>query len=109
MASFTDRDRDGDMDLIVAGDRSSAGGPGPTNFYRNDGPGDDGFPIFIDDAPEVSFAPWVHGMGVDSFDFNGDGLLDYCISDAVPALGCDLSGPQGYVDAGLELRHPDAG
>jgi len=105
LGAFTDRDGDGDLDVLVTADRTSgpADGGGPTAFYRNDGPGPDGRPRFVDEGPALGFASWVHGMGLDTFDFNGDDVIDYCISDVVPSVRCFVSLDGGYVERGLAL------
>ena len=102
-AHFTDRDGDGDLDLLAGTDRIEAAPPpgGLTGFYRNDGLDGDGLPVLVDDAPEVGAASRVNAMGLDARDFNTDGLLDYCIGDAALALACLASDPSGvYVLTG---------
>ena len=102
-AHFTDRDGDGDLDLLAGTDRIEAAPPpgGLTGFYRNDGNDDHGLPILVDDAADVGAASWVNAMGMDARDFNADGLLDYCLGDAALALGCLASDPSGiYVLTG---------
>ncbi len=95
---FTDRDRDGDADLLVvtnAHRRASA-------FYRQDRGAD---PPFVNDVDAVHADLRVAGMGIDSADLNGDGALDYCVTDVGPPR-CLLSDPSGYVDVRDGLR-PD--
>lgn len=86
---FTDRDRDGDQDILIMD--NSFGTNGQTSgFFRNDGE-----LVLVDDAWEVTADEPMAGMGVDSADLNGDGLLDYCITDVGPTK-CLMSVPSGY-------------
>jgi hypothetical protein len=75
---FTDRDGDGDQDLLIPGDIGGA-----TAFWRNDGTVR-GVPWFVDDAPDIGADIGMSGMGIASADLNGDGALDYCITDLGP-------------------------
>jgi hypothetical protein len=93
---FTDYDNDGDQDLLVAADR----GP-PSSLYRNDGPGSDGQLQLVDEAAAVGAALEMAAMGIDSADLNGDGLLDYCISDIGPPR-CLFSDPSGHFIEGSQ-------
>lgn len=112
MAAFTDRDNDGDLDLLVTSDRSWGELP-PSAFYRNDGLGSDGTPILVNDAPEIGADLRLSAMGLGSADLNGDGLLDYCMTDDY--VYCLVSDPSGiYVESGLAMglqpnleAHPD--
>ncbi|MCB9762682.1 MAG: CRTAC1 family protein [Alphaproteobacteria bacterium] len=109
LAAVTDRDADGDLDILLGADRVSAG-LSPTAFLRNDG-----VPDFIDDAEEIGAAVRACAMGVDSADLNDDGRPDYCMSDDDPDLVCLLSdGRGGYAESGASLglvaghhEHPD--
>ena len=92
---FTDRDLDGDPDLLV-GDASPSDGGQATAFYRNDT--EPGGPLeLVDDAPEVLADLSMISMGLDAMDLNEDGLLDYCITDIGPTR-CLFSSPDGYVE-----------
>ena len=109
LAAATDRDLDGDQDLLVASDRANIG-TAPTSFYRNDGPFE-----LVDDAPELAADLAISGMGLAVDDYDGDGLPDYCMSDISSHLPCLLSdGAGAYVEGGLQLGltqdlagHPD--
>jgi hypothetical protein len=99
---MTDRDHDGDTDLFIASDRPSPTNP-PSAFFRNDGPGTPG-PILVNDAASISADLRINGMGLGSNDLNGDGQLDYCMSDVSPKLACLLSdGSGGYYESGAAL------
>ena len=62
---LTDLDRDGWPDLVIAADF------GESRLYWNDGDG-----TFTDDTTAAGFGPGNTDMGMDTADFNGDGLLD---------------------------------
>lgn len=99
---MTDRDADGDTDLYIASDRPAPENP-PSAFFRNDGPGTGG-PTLVNDAASIGADLRINGMGLGSNDLNGDGLLDYCMSDVSPKLACLLSdGTGGYYEAGAAL------
>ena len=113
LAAPTDRDGDGDLDLLMGSDRAFFGFPN-TAFYRNDGNDADG-PILVDDAPDVGADLPMSAMGIDGTDLNGDGDLDYCITDVADRLQCLLSTGDGTWAEGADslglsvdpARHPD--
>ncbi len=98
-ALFTDRDFDGDVDLFVPSEfgRKSE----PSAFFRNDGLGQD-WVVLENDAAAVAADLRVGAMGLDSADLNGDGALDYCMSDFGP-VRCLLSGGDTYVDGAAPM------
>lgn len=100
VTAWTDYDRDGDRDLLVLSDLGNVGRP-PTALYRNDG-GE-----LSNVAPALGADLAMSGMGVDAADLNGDGLLDYCMSDVGP-IKCLLSAEGGFVEGaqGLGLTAP---
>lgn len=102
-AVFTDRDFDGDQDLMIPPDLGQVLTELPQgSFWRNDG-GDGPYPFAEDDAAAVGFDLQMSAMGVTNADFNGDGQLDYCISDVGPAV-CLVSSPDGrWFDAGAAM------
>jgi len=93
VALLTDRDADGDLDVYIPADR------GPRSaFWRNDGTSG-GALSFVNDAEETWSDLEMAAMGIDVADLNGDGLLDYCMSDVGPPK-CILSDGQGaYFEA----------
>jgi hypothetical protein len=107
--AFTDRDRDGDLDLMSCTDRPvlpSDTHPGfpPQAFNRNDGIDSDGVPILVNDAPEIGADVRVSAMGLGINDLNGDGLLDYCMSDVASQLTCLMSLESGdYYEGAVAL------
>jgi hypothetical protein len=97
-ALFTDRDQDGDMDLLNLSDL----GP-PSSFFRNDGVDSTGLPQLTDDAAAIHANLQMSAMGIDSADINHDGWLDYCASD-VGLPKCLLSdGAGGYYEGHAAL------
>jgi len=112
LGAFTDRDKDGDLDLLVTTDRPMEPLP-PTAFYRNDGPDSTGTPVFENDAPLIGADIRFSAMGLAVSDLNGDDSLDYCMSDDY--IYCLLTdGEGGYVESGLAMglvpdleSHPD--
>jgi len=75
----TDSDRDGSPELLVFSDGN---GPGAQLVQQGDGWVDEGAERFAD----LEF----DGMGASSGDVNGDGWLDWCVSDFGPPV-CFLS------------------
>ncbi|HNC97184.1 MAG TPA: CRTAC1 family protein, partial [Myxococcota bacterium] len=96
--SFTDREGDGDMDLLVLQDQGRNGrteAP-PSAFFRNDGG------VLTNDAPEINTNLLISGMGIATWDLNMDGILDYCVTDTGP-IHCLISDSTGWYDAGVAL------
>ena len=95
--AVTDRDLDGDQDVLVASDRVEMG-DFRTAFFRNDGG------VLTDDAPAVGANVPINGMGLGQADINQDGLPDYCMSDVGPTLTCLMSdAARGYYNGGAAL------
>jgi hypothetical protein len=105
-AAMTDRDGDGDLDLLILSELpagSNAADVPATAFFRNDGLGGDGMPLLTNDAPQLHADLAMAGMGISVHDLNGDGDLDYCLSDIGPAR-CLISDGQGaYFDSGVAM------
>ncbi len=99
VGAFTDRDADGDLDILVTSERPSWG-YNPSAFFRNDLPAGGGL---VDDAFELDAALSLNGMGLASTDLNGDWLPDYCISDSSWPVPCLISRDDRYVSVGSAL------
>ncbi|MDP2310386.1 MAG: CRTAC1 family protein [Pseudomonadota bacterium] len=105
VATLTDRDRDGDLDLFVPSDHSGMPPEGvlpPNAFYRNDGVGADGDVVWVNEAAALELEFVMSGMGIATGDYNGDDQLDYCVSDFGP-VRCFLSDRESYYDAGVAM------
>lgn len=102
-AVFTDREGDGDADLLVLPDLGQVLGDVPPGaFWRNDGAAG-AHPFGGDDAARTGFDLRMSAMGLSNGDWNDDGLLDYCISDVGPSR-CMVSQPDGgWADAGRAM------
>ena len=88
VATFTDFDVDGDQDLFVPSDLEL-----PAALWRNNGNGG-----LEDVAAEVGADVQMGAMGIDSADFNGDGRMDYCISDTKPPRCLASDGIDQFID-----------
>ncbi|MEE2830015.1 MAG: CRTAC1 family protein [Myxococcota bacterium] len=107
VATFTDRDGDGDQDLfIVGGDVDQPGVWPPTKtsaFWRNDGTDAEGLPVLVNDAEATGSDLTFSAMGIDSYDFNEDGQLDYCMTDVGRPQCLVSDGQGGWYEAALVL------
>ena len=102
MQQFTDKDNDGDLDLMSGTDRPLGGTLPPLAFWTNVGGGSGGLPDLVDVAPEQGADVLASAMGLGINDFNQDGYLDYCMSDVAPSLTCLMSlDDEGYYDAAV--------
>ena len=95
-AMMTDLDDDGVLDLLIPGDQEF-----PTALWHNDGLVE-GALAFSDQAVALGAQVRLGAMGVDGTDWNGDGRLDFCMSNT-GRLFCLQSTPGGFVEAGLSL------
>lgn len=101
--AFTDRDGDGDLDLMAGTDRPAGGAFPPAAFWRNDGV-TNGIPVLVNDAASIGANVQASAMGLGVRDLNRDGQLDYCMSDLAPSLTCLASDSTGtYYEAGRAL------
>ncbi|MEA3337165.1 MAG: FG-GAP-like repeat-containing protein [Chloroflexota bacterium] len=81
VATWTDYDNDGDLDLYVVNDEFAA--PVGNQMWRNDGPGC--APLawcFSEVSEQAGSDARVMGMGLTADDFDGDGHIDYFVSNA---------------------------
>jgi hypothetical protein len=105
-AAMTDRDADGDLDLLVLSELPAGAGDGdvpPTAFYQNDGPDGEGGLRLTNVAPEIYADLEIAGMGITIHDLNGDGSLDYCLSNIGPIRCLTSDGQGAYFDSGVAM------
>jgi cytochrome c peroxidase len=81
IASFTDFDNDGDLDIYLVNDEFI--NPIGNKLWRNDGPGCKGW-CFTQVAKEANADSKVFGMGLAIGDYNNDGDMDYYFSNVGP-------------------------
>jgi len=87
-----DLDDDGDLDVLLLGD------VGPTSaIFRNDGGGS-----FVDVTAVLGFDRDIAAMGMDGADLNGDGILDWCVTD-LGSPPCWVSNGDKFIESGLAL------
>jgi hypothetical protein len=92
-----DYDDDGDLDVyLVQGQMLGPAGveaatfPPPSEpplsdqLFRNDGPGADGVPRFVDVTAAAGLRSTGYGMGVAAGDYDGDGLVDLYVTNFGP-------------------------
>jgi enediyne biosynthesis protein E4 len=103
LAAFTDREGDGDTELFIASDRGFIPSLGPSALYMREAVDDSGRPLLTDRAPDLGLDLRVDGMGIDARDINGDGALDYCVTDVEFHLTCVTSEGGGYVHSGQAM------
>lgn len=102
-AMFSDREADGDLDILDLPDRSRDGHPGAA-FFRNDGLDGDGVPLLFDDAAELTADIHPCTMGILSADLNSDLLLDYCVADLLGEIRCLVQDGSGaFYESGAAL------
>lgn len=92
---FTDMDGDQNQDIFIPSDN----GP-PSSLWRNDG---GTTPEFTDVAEGVGTDIVMAAMGVDLVDLDGDGLLDYCMTDVGPPRCLQSHVSDTYFETGLGL------
>ena len=81
VASFTDYDNDGDLDIYLVNDEFI--NPVGNGLWRNDGPGCDGW-CFTEVSADVGANTQVMGMGLATADYDNDGDQDFYFSNAGP-------------------------
>ncbi|NWG33325.1 MAG: VCBS repeat-containing protein [Chloroflexi bacterium] len=81
IASFTDYDNDGDLDLYLVNDEFI--NPIGNKLWRNDGAGCNGW-CFTQVAKEANADSRVFGMGLAAGDYDNDGDMDYYYSNVGP-------------------------
>jgi cytochrome c peroxidase len=81
IASFTDYDNDGDLDIYLVNDEFI--NPLGNKLWRNDGPGCRGW-CFTQVAREANANSKVFGMGLAAGDYDNDGDMDYYYSNVGP-------------------------
>ncbi|MBM4366578.1 MAG: CRTAC1 family protein [Deltaproteobacteria bacterium] len=95
---ITDRDLDGDLDLLAPADRQYV-----ASFWRNDGNDADGLAVLEDDGFDIGFYTRISGMGIDTADLNDDGLPDYCITDTRRPACFFSDGAGGFYEGAANL------
>jgi cytochrome c peroxidase len=81
IASFTDYDNDGDLDIYLVNDEFI--NPVGNKLWRNDGAGCKGW-CFTQVAKEANANSKVFGMGLAAGDYDNDGDMDYYYSNVGP-------------------------
>ena len=81
IASFTDFDNDGDLDIYLVNDEFIY--PIGNALWRNDGPGCDGW-CFTEISTDSGADASLMGMGLAPNDYDNDGDFDYYFSNAGP-------------------------
>ena len=94
-AAFFDYDKDGDLDVYVLTNalekhnrnsvrpkRVAGESPSTDRLYRNEGPGENGHPVFTNVSEEAGITIEGYGLGITVNDLNYDGWPDvYCAND----------------------------
>jgi hypothetical protein len=104
VASFTDFDNDGDLDIYLVNDEFI--NPLGNMLWRNDGPGCDGW-CFSEISEEAGVDRRVMGMGLATADYDNDGDVDWYFSNAGPMTLYQNQGDGSFknlaAEAGVEL------
>lgn len=98
IASFTDFDNDGDLDLYLVNDEFI--NPVGNGLWRNDGPGCKGW-CFTDVSIEAGANTQVMGMGLATADYDNDGDQDFYFSNAGPMTLLQNQGDGTFVNAAI--------
>jgi hypothetical protein len=95
-AGCTDVDGDGRLDVLIPADMEF-----PTAIWRNNGiDKSTEYMGFSDIAPTLGADVRLGGMGLDFADWNGDGRLDFCISNTGRVWCLESEPGGGFVEAG---------
>jgi hypothetical protein len=116
-----DYDNDGDLDVyLVQGQMLGPAGveaatfPPPSapplsdQLFRNDGPGPDGVPRFVDVTAAAGLRATGYGMGVAAGDYDGDGLVDLYVTNFGPNQLWRNAGDGRFVDVTARAGVEDA-
>jgi hypothetical protein len=98
VASFTDYDNDGDLDIYLVNDEFI--NPIGNVLWRNDGPGCEVW-CFVDVAAEAGANTRLMGMGLAPADYDNDGDQDFYFSNAGPMALLQNQGNGTFVDMAL--------
>ncbi|MEN8171949.1 MAG: CRTAC1 family protein [Chloroflexota bacterium] len=104
VASFTDFDNDGDLDIYLVNDQFI--NPLGNILWRNDGPGCDGW-CFTEISEQAGVDRRVMGMGLSTADYDNDGDMDWYFSNAGPMTLYQNQGDGSFenvaAQAGVEI------
>lgn len=95
VASFTDFDNDGDLDIYLVNDEFI--NPIGNKLWRNDGPGCDGW-CFTEISEEAKADTQLMGMGLATADYDNDGDVDFYFSNAGPMTLLQNQGDGTFAD-----------
>lgn len=95
-AAWTDVDDDGDLDLYLVSDSLA---PYKNELFRNDGPGAGGEQVFTAISEQCGCDLTLDGMGVGVFDHDGDGNLDFYMSNTDGEVLLRAAGDGTFTDA----------
>ncbi len=99
VASFTDFDNDGDLDIYLVNDEFI--NPVGNKLWRNDGPGCKGW-CFKQIAAEAGANSTLFGMGLAVGDYNNDGFMDFYYSNVGPMELLQNQGDGTFKDVASE-------
>lgn len=94
--AFSDFDRDGDADVLIANDFGQY--VSPNKLFRNDGWSASGEIILMDASSETGFDVALYGMGIAFADLDENGWSDYFVTNIGRSVLL-LGGPDGFLDA----------
>lgn len=99
VASFTDYDNDGDLDIYLVNDEFI--NPIRNVLWRNDGPGCDGW-CFTEIAEEMNADIRMMGMGLATADYDNDGDQDFYISNVSHMVLLENLGDGSFADSAAD-------